>query len=234
MCELCGQYVSLTNGSIRERYFKHSRSEKNKYCPERTFASGETITYSAKEHDLPLRMTVFSGSSIEFELGLLPVPAALLGKRSVGHISIKPSGKNGFTYNYDRLNREGLTYVSVGNLPAQFYQLTAITTDQQALSCFWPSKVDGIDPDGTIFDVKTGKKLPYDADVEVNRYYYLLRCDKLRNQYKTMSIYKKCCVRKGRDEWYVYEICATRFNEEAARFFLDYHCRLTEESVVIH
>lgn len=27
MCELCGQYVSLTNGSIRVRYFKHSRAE---------------------------------------------------------------------------------------------------------------------------------------------------------------------------------------------------------------
>ena len=37
MCELCGQYVSLTDGEIRTRYFRHSSTEKDKSCPERTF-----------------------------------------------------------------------------------------------------------------------------------------------------------------------------------------------------
>ena len=30
MCELCGQYVILTDGDIRIRYFKHSAYEKSK------------------------------------------------------------------------------------------------------------------------------------------------------------------------------------------------------------
>ena len=40
MCELCGQYVILTDGDIRIRYFKHSAYEISKDCPERTFGAG--------------------------------------------------------------------------------------------------------------------------------------------------------------------------------------------------
>lgn len=34
MCELCGQYVTLTDGDINVRYFKHSAYEKSKDCPD--------------------------------------------------------------------------------------------------------------------------------------------------------------------------------------------------------
>ena len=43
MCELCGQYVILTDGDIRIRYFKHSAYEKSKDCPERTFGAGYSM-----------------------------------------------------------------------------------------------------------------------------------------------------------------------------------------------
>jgi hypothetical protein len=45
MCELCSQYVILTDGDVRTRYFKHSAYEKSKDCPERTFADGYPISY---------------------------------------------------------------------------------------------------------------------------------------------------------------------------------------------
>lgn len=35
MCELCGQYVSLTDGAVQTRHFRHSAHEKSKNCPER-------------------------------------------------------------------------------------------------------------------------------------------------------------------------------------------------------
>ena len=57
MCELCGQYVILTDGDIRIRYFKHSAYEKSKDCPERTFGAGYSISYGSQEHDLPIRIT---------------------------------------------------------------------------------------------------------------------------------------------------------------------------------
>lgn len=37
MCELCGQYVTLTDGYKNARHFRHSSHEKSKDCPERTF-----------------------------------------------------------------------------------------------------------------------------------------------------------------------------------------------------
>lgn len=37
MCELCGQYVSLTDGTVQTRHFRHSAYEKSKNCPERIF-----------------------------------------------------------------------------------------------------------------------------------------------------------------------------------------------------
>ena len=60
MCELCGQYVILTDGDIRIRYFKHSAYEKSKDCPERTFGAGYSFSYSSQEHDLPIRITSVS------------------------------------------------------------------------------------------------------------------------------------------------------------------------------
>ena len=74
MCELCGQYVILTDGDIRIRYFKHSAYEKSKDCPERTFGAGYSISYSSQEHDLPIRITSVSSSSFSFEISLIRAP----------------------------------------------------------------------------------------------------------------------------------------------------------------
>ena len=73
MCELCGQYVLLTDGDIRVRYFKHSAYEKSKNCPERTFGTSYLYSYSSKEHDLPIRITsISSSSSYTFDDAFLP------------------------------------------------------------------------------------------------------------------------------------------------------------------
>lgn len=45
MCELCGQYVTLTYGDKNVRHFKHPTSEKSENCPERMFGSSVHITY---------------------------------------------------------------------------------------------------------------------------------------------------------------------------------------------
>ena len=60
MCDLCGQYVTLTNGSIRDRYFKHSKEEESKDCPERTFGSSASSTFQAGAHELPIRIKIIS------------------------------------------------------------------------------------------------------------------------------------------------------------------------------
>mgnify|MGYP000284957902 CR=1 FL=1 len=40
---------------------------------------------------------------------------------------------------------------------------------------FGPKDVKGIDPEGTLFEKTSGKKLAYDADVEIKKEYYLLK-----------------------------------------------------------
>lgn len=89
MCELCGQYVILTDGDIRIRYFKHSAYEISKDCPERTFGAGYSISYGSQEHDLPIRITSVSSSSFSFEVGLIRAPISSLGKDFC--IEIKPN-----------------------------------------------------------------------------------------------------------------------------------------------
>ncbi len=69
MCELCGQYVSLTDGTVQTRHFRHSAYEKSKNCPERIFGAGYSISYGSHEHELPIRITGVSSSSFRFEVG---------------------------------------------------------------------------------------------------------------------------------------------------------------------
>ncbi len=109
MCELCGQYVTLTDGDINVRYFKHSAYEKSKDCPERTFGSGYTPSYSSQEHDLPIRITSISSSSYRFELGLIRAPISSLSKDF--RIEIKPKGASdvSFVFAKERLNSESLS-----------------------------------------------------------------------------------------------------------------------------
>ena len=110
MCELCGQYVILTDGDIRIRYFKHSAYEKSKDCPERTFGAGYSISYGSQEHDLPIRITSVSSSSFSFEVGLIRAPISSLGKDFC--IEIKPKGAFDIPYVYtkERLNYDSITY----------------------------------------------------------------------------------------------------------------------------
>ena len=110
MCELCGQYVTLTDGDIRTRYFKHSAFEKSKDCPERTFGSGYVVVYDENEHELPIRIKDISTSSFGFEIGLIRVPENLLTDDL--RIEIRPEGDNVTSYIFakERINVQGLTY----------------------------------------------------------------------------------------------------------------------------
>lgn len=92
--------------------------------------------------------------------------------------------------------------------------------------------VDGINPDGTLFDSATGSKLSYDSDVSINKEYYLLKRGSISNStYSTITIQKILQKEFLWDKWTLYEVCASSYNEGAARFFLEYHYRLTDHSV---
>ena len=228
MCELCGQYVTLTNGSARIRYFKHSASEANKKCPERTYGSAYIPTYNPGEHELPIRL-VLQGSTFCLELGLLYVPEDILSKQSEKKVKIDTSTGKSFIYTFERLNSNTITYLSIGNEPSPEYTITS----SKELIAFWPRIVRGINARGSVFEKKTGKMLPIDADVQIGKKYLLLTSSGYsRNKsINGLQIAKVCQNRIGRVTWYVYEVEATELSEYAAKFFLGIHCRLTDVPV---
>ena len=249
MCELCGQYVTLTDGEIRTRHFRHSAAEKDKDCPERTFGPNCALSYAPQKHDLPLRIVVTAGvvahepslsASFRFELGLIRAPISKLGADF--RVEIKPEGAPdpSGVFTKERLNCAGVTYLPLGSLPCEKYILSLrnLSDEQNAtLRKFWPEEISGINPDGTLFDKETGRKLTYDADVEINKEYYLLvlnrpdkagLCSSSSSSIRLQEIAQK---RAGWGSWTLYEVCASSLCEEAARFFLNFHCRLTDHPI---
>ena len=231
MCELCGQYVILTDGDIRTRYFKHSAYEKSKDCPERTFGASYSISYGSQDHDLPIRITSVSSSSFRLEIGLIRAPISSLAKDF--RIEIKPKGVFDVSYVFtkERLNCDSITYLPIGERPFEKYTLS-FQNGSDKLREFWPTEVNGINPQGTLFEKASGKKLSYDADVEIGKEYYLLKRSHISIKSRIgMRIQKITQKQFGLETWTLYVVSASVFNEDTARFYLDFHCRLTDHPV---
>lgn len=231
MCEICGQYVVFTNGKEQSRHFRHSSSEKVKECPERVFGA---YGYAPEEHELPIRIVNITNRSFSFEMGFIPVDSRLLTSKL--QIIIKPnSSTSHYYYAKERLNLDGITYLPIGNVPTESYGIEiAGAANADMIHQYWPRNIQGIDPKGTVFDATTGKKLVYDADVVVDKKYYLLHKGSIFYRHISHVTCREICRQMISGEvWYVYEVVANDYDMEAAKFFMDYHCRLTEEPISI-
>ena len=229
-CDLCYQYVMLTDGKERIRYFKHSAYEENKECPERILGSASIIDYSPKSYELPIRLINISDSQFELEIGLVCVPQAILkaqkGKKIVIHAK---DSETQYTYSFERLNLFSITYVSIGSQPYSEYEILV----GEDLRVFWPSKVEGINANGNLFDGKTRKKLIDDTAVQIGETYYLLTTRRNLCSNKSVKIDKITEKAILWCSWCIYEVKATAFTQEAARFFSDFHCTLTEAPMLL-
>lgn len=226
-CDICGQYVGFSDGQVRDRYFYHSSSEQDKYCEDRTFASGSIAVFNAKSYSLPIRLRIVSNDAFELQMGFFPLPPGTGGDV----FRIEPAGNIGkiFSYNISRLEESGLTYLSIGNRPATKYRIVLPGTP---LPGVWPEWVDGIPDTGALFDADTGKKLPPDADVQIWHTYYLLRRGEI-GYHSDIDIERICEKRDGLSIWYIYKVTAEQLTKRADRFFNQYNCRLTENPVML-
>lgn len=226
-CDICGQYVGFSDGQVRDRYFYHSSSEQDKYCEDRTFASGSIAVFNAKNYSLPICLRIVSNEIFELQMGFFPLPPGT--ERDV--FRIEPAGNTvkSFSYNISRLEESGLTYLSIGNRPATKYRIVLPGTSGPSV---WPEWVDGIPDAGALFDADTGKKLPFDADVQIRHTYYLLRRGGIGN-HSDIDIEQICESRDGLSPWYIYKVMAERLTKLADRFFNKYNCRLTENPVML-
>lgn len=235
MCELCGQYVSLTNGTVQSRHFRHSAKEQNKDCEDRSDIYSYSYYFRAEAHDLPIRIKIINNVKFTLEMGFIPVAKETLTELS-GHFILIDGGnetKDKYTYSTDRILPEQVNYLSIGSVPQKEYRVT-VRPDVDKITSYWPSKIEGIDPKGTIFDGKTGKKLQYDSDVVVNREYLMMIGGYGLSYPSDLLISEKCAARVGSVTWRIYSVVAKSFSEKTAKFFLDHHCRLTDEPVKMY
>lgn len=235
-CEICGQYVGFADGKKKARYFYHSSGEQNKECENRAaiYDNGSQIT--ADSRSLPIRLRIKSADSCEFELGFLALEQRISASIQIEDAHHKLLGK----YSTERIQSEGLTYLSVGNAVSNSYYVK-LSPENRVLRELWPLKVEGIDiQEGAIFkayrsvsgDIGTGRMLPYDADVVVGQQYYLL-CPSTSffptgGEARKLSEFLYNCRR-----WYVYSVRALDFTKSIDAFFSKFHCRLTEHPVTV-
>lgn len=231
MCELCGQYVTLANGPKIQPYFKHSRSEDDKSCEERTFGNGGTYRrYDIQPHELPLRLK-YTMNSISLEVGLLSLSAEVRSQYPGNYIYIQPKGRSTLQFSFERLQTDQITYLNVGK-PATEYKILTKFSDSE-ISRVWPKTIKGVDARSTLFDARTGKKLPYDADVIVNQEYLLLLGASALLTYNAKSISIQQVSGGAIDGWRLYRVKAYDLSESSAKFFLQYHARLTTKPVSV-
>lgn len=223
MCELCGQYVTLTDSYERVRHFRHSAFEESKNCPERTFGPLYSPVYKPGEHELPIRL-ICEGKSFRLELGFLYVPQDLLLNAKTNSVTVKASDTIHFTYSFERFNNSVITFLPIGSIPFETYEV--ISSDQLVL--YWPRIVKGVSREGCLFDTQNGKMLTTDSDVLVQKKYYLLTTRLLSNRYSSISFSLLHETRSGWITWRLYKIEAVSLDQEAAKFFLSLHYRLTD------
>ena len=233
MCELCGQYVLLTDGNYQRRHFRHSSAEKSKDCPERTTAAYVPMVYGISDHELPLRIKNVTKDYFEFEMGFIPVPDNLFSRNNKIIVESTDYGRNSYIYSSERLNVDGVTYLSVGDKPSAGFKIR-VEGGKEDIYKFWPKYNSGITSSGSVFDAKTGQKMVTDADVVVGIKYYILSRSRISGYYGShVSVNEISNKRISWETWRVYEVVANDYSEQSARFFLEYHCRLTESPIAI-
>ena len=220
MCELCGQYVNLAAGEIRIWHFRHKSVYDDKTCPERTHGSFYDIIAKPREHGLPIRL-LLSGGKLMFELGLPRIPKSILEKYRDTKITIIRADGKAIPYSHSSM---GMTYINVGNLLSGDCCINA----PDVLGFFLPKRVKGIHFNklirGYIFDKRTGKQLPIDSDVQMDKKYYLLTQENINYH---MDI--ECRIVREYGIHKLYEVSAKRLSRASAGFFLRYRYWLNDD-----
>ena len=225
-CCLCEQYVSFTKEGNKKRHFRHNKAEQDKECNDRTFIDSTSSTTAETAIKSVFRIK-YNSDGFEFEIGLVQPPNI---ERITCSLKIQASNSaiRPFLYNASRW-QDGITYFYVGDTPSHYYTIETVGMDIEEI----PNQVSGISDKGTLFDKKSGKRLPDRGDVCVGVEYLLLTRNKdlvegfVEQGIKWDLIYKK-------EGFCLYSVIATDFNEIAARFFLDYRYNLTKSKATLY
>lgn len=226
VCELCAQNVCFTAPGANSRHFRHDSAAQNKDCEDRQQSYDRPIA-ALNEHVMPIRIQV-RGNTFLLQLGFfLPHKISAQNLYCEKIKIITDSHEPPYEYSFDRISSTGITYFDVGNFPSRVYGIEYVQPSI-GIRKFWPAKVPGINPNGALFDKKSGKLLQPGGKAYTGKTYYLM-------QRGTIGFHSDINVKEVMrfqvrtfEWWHLYEISSQRFSERAARFFLQRSIFLSE------
>jgi len=227
-CELCNQYVTFINGGVNIPHFKHESG--SDFCDQKIIASTNYTKTNPLGFSLPLKIKIENGK-IEICIGFLPLGEQLLDDLEQAdeklNISANDNDIRTFNITHNRFYEDSISYLSVGAEFAEKYKLEYSAKIPKTL---WPTIVDGFDKKGTLFDQNSGRRLSNNADVIVERKYWLIMGQNL-------PIYRNPDIEwaKIRDiaDYTIYSVKAINFSVQADEFFNKFNAKLTKKLVEI-
>lgn len=228
VCELCAQNVLLTAPGMNVQHFRHDPASPNKECDERQASFDPNYGRSLRalnSHIMPLRLVV-TGSIFSLQLGFFYPPD---NKAHCDKIKIAGDSHQVYEYSFERIERIGTTYLSVGSIPSQIYGVEYVNANTE-LKRFWSNKITGINTTGSFFDGRTGQILQSGGKAYSGNSYYLLQRCPLYSYHTDIE-----ATEVARNQaspfttWYLYKIRIKKFSAYSAKFFLKYAIFLTEK-----
>lgn len=235
-CSCCKDYVSLTREGIRERHFRHEH-DKNCFCPDKVGNNSVSYEQECQEirdncRSLPLYLKT-NQKEIWLEIGFFRIDEKFFKKYQNMKVRIlTETGRILKTYwiRPENFGQVPITHIKIGSEFSKKYMLEYLNTESDEIernfSFTWGKEICGINPRGTVFDGKSGKRIPDGACVESGHEYWLFTKGQI-SQCNDVRFYEK--TRLGiPTEWHLYQIIANVANQSAANFFRDYRLFLTE------
>lgn len=234
-CEICNQDVNFVNAGIQRPHFRHSASEQDKECKDRSQQNLSVYganTFTRPRHDLPIKICVDEGT-FYFEIGLIRLPNKVFNKVLKSYLTITAEH---FERKYslsDCLIEDEITWLYAGNIFDESYILD-LEPKCTEIFFYWSQEIKGANKNhGNLFDAKNGKKLLPDSDVQINKRYYLLTKSNFISSSADVDIVSVADKSINNEIWRLYEVQATAFTESAANFFWKYGCRLAPKAISI-
>lgn len=230
LCEICGQYANFVVGGCQQPHFRHNRNSND--CEQKSTSNSYYYTTNPRGFSLPLKVKI-SNSSVDVSIGFLPISQKDLHalSKTAGQLLIKANNKEirRYSINASRFSSEHVTYLSVGNSLAEEYRLIYPDTVKK-MNIFWPTMVDGVSGQGTLFGYESGKRLPRNANVVVGKDYLLIL-----NKETCLSQSNGVIVTKERTigNYSIYKISALGISRTTDDFFRCYGYRLTDNPAIL-
>lgn len=242
-CSLCEDYVSLTREhtntrdgtSSRRRHFRHEH-DGNCSCPDKIGKNPVSYAQECQEiqnssRSLPLYLKT-DQNEIWVEIGFFRLDQQSFQMYQNMEVHILTETRQVlkiYRITPERFGTVPITHIKIGLECSKKYTLEYYNSEskriERNLPFAWEKEVCGIDPHGTVFDGKSGKRIPDGAYVEVGHKYWLFTKEQI-SQCNDVHICENTRLRIP-PKWHLYQIIANSANQDAANFFRDYRLFLT-------